>query len=187
MLIPLGSTMIAVALPSIGADFGRAPGDLTMWLVNSYLLVSIVGQGPGGKLGDHWGYRNTLRLGQWIFGAGCLLAVFFHFFAAIVASRVLMALGGALMIPTVMAVFKITVPAEMRHRVFGYFGAMMSFAAALGPSLGGILVHQFGWKSIFFINFRRCCFRSCPRETFSRKTCTTSRSRGSNTTGREPS
>jgi len=152
MLIPLGSTMIAVALPSIGTDFAMTPGDLTLWLVNSYLLVSIVGQGPGGKMGDHWGYRNTLRLGQCIFGAGCLLAVFFHFFAAIVASRVLMALGGALMVPTVMAVVKITVPAGNRHRVFGYFGAMMSFAAALGPSLGGMLVHQFGWKSIFLMN-----------------------------------
>jgi EmrB/QacA subfamily drug resistance transporter len=152
MLIPLGSTMIAVALPSIGTEFSRAPGELTQWLVNSYLLVSIVGQGPGGKTGDHWGYKNTLRLGQWIFGAGCLLAVFFHAFGAIVASRLLMAFGGAFMVPTVMAVLKITVPPEKRHRVFGYFGAMMGFAAALGPFLGGFLVHHFGWKSIFLMN-----------------------------------
>ena len=152
MLIPLGSTMIAVALPSIGLDFARAPGELTLWLVNSYLLVAIVVLGPGGKLGDHWGYKNTLRLGQWIFGAGCLSAVVFHQFEAVVASRMLMAFGGALMVPTVMAVFKITVPADKRHRVFGYFGAMMGFAAALGPSLGGLLVHHFGWASIFLMN-----------------------------------
>jgi EmrB/QacA subfamily drug resistance transporter len=152
MLIPLGSTMIAVALPSIGAEFARAPADLTTWLVNSYLLVSIIGQGPGGKLGDHWGYRITIFLGQCIFGIGCLLPVFIDAFAAIVASRVLMALGGALMVPTVMAVFKITVPAAMRHRVFGYFGAMMTLAAAIGPMLGGLLVHQFGWKAIFLMN-----------------------------------
>jgi len=56
------------------------------------------------------------------------------------------------MVPTVMAVVKITVPPDKRHRVFGYFGAMMSFAAALGPSLGGVLVHHFGWKSIFLMN-----------------------------------
>ena len=123
MLVPLGSTMIAVALPAIGADFSRTPGELTQWLVNSYLMINIVALGPGGKLGDHWGYRNTLRLGQWMFGAGCLLPIVFHHFEALVASRVLMALGGAMMVPTVMAVFKITVPAERRHRVFGYFGA----------------------------------------------------------------
>ena len=152
MLIPLGSTMIAVALPSIGAEFARAPADLTTWLVTSYLLVSVIGQGPGGKIGDRWGYRNTILLGQGVFGVGCLLAVVLDSFAAIVASRVMMALGGALMVPTVMAVFKITVPAQMRHRVFGYFGAMMTFAAAVGPLLGGVLVHQFGWKSIFLMN-----------------------------------
>ena len=152
MLIPLGSTMIAVALPSIGLEFARVPGDLTLWLVNSYLLVGIAALGPGGKLGDHWGYKNTLRLGQWIFGAGCLLPVVFHHFEALVASRMFMALGGAMMMPTVMAVFRITVPAERQHRVFGYFGAMMGFAAALGPSLGGLLVHHFGWVSIFLMN-----------------------------------
>ena len=152
MLVPLGSTMIAVALPAIGSDFSRTPGELTQWLVNSYLLINIVALGPGGKLGDHWGYRNTLRLGQWAFGAGCLLPVAFPVFEALVASRALMALGGAMMVPTVMAVFKITVPAERRHRVFGYFGALMGFAAALGPSLGGLLVHHFGWSAIFLMN-----------------------------------
>jgi MFS family permease len=152
MLVPLGSTMIAVALPAIGSDYSRTPAELTRWLVNSYLLINIVALGPAGKLGDHWGYRNTLRLGQWIFGAGCLLPVVFHFFGALVASRVLMALGGAMMVPTVMAVFKVTVPAARRHRVFGYLGAMMGFAAALGPSLGGWLVHHFGWSAIFLMN-----------------------------------
>jgi MFS family permease len=152
MLVPLGSTMIAVALPAIGTEFSRTPGELTQWLVNSYLMINIVALGPSGKLGDHWGYRNTLRLGQWVFGAGCVLPVVFHVFEVLVASRALMALGGAMMVPTVMAVFKITVPAERRHRVFGYFGAMMGFAAALGPSLGGLLVHQFGWTAIFLMN-----------------------------------
>lgn len=152
MLIPLGSTMIAVALPAIGAEFSRAPGELTQWLVNSYLLISIVALGPCGKMGDHWGFKNTLRLGQWLFGIGCLMPVAFDYFSAVVASRVLMALGGAMMVPTAMAVMKITVPPEKRHRVFGYFGAMMGFSAAVGPTLGGMLVHHFGWVSIFLMN-----------------------------------
>lgn len=152
MLVPLGSTMIAVALPSIGLEFSRTPGELTQWLVNSYLMINVVALGPGGKLGDRWGYRRTLRLGQWLFGAGCLLPLIFHAFEALVAARILMALGGAAMVPTVMAVFKITVPEAKRHRVFGYFGAMMGFAAAVGPSLGGLLVHHFGWVSIFLMN-----------------------------------
>lgn len=152
MLVPLGSTMIAVALPAMGAEFVRTPGELTQWLVNSYLLVNIIALGPGGKLGDHWGYKNTLRLGQGMFGLGCLLPILFHQFEAVVAARILMALGGAMMVPTVMAVFKITVPEEKRHRVFGYFSGLMGFAAALGPSLGGLLVQHFGWGAIFLMN-----------------------------------
>jgi len=167
-LVPLGSTMIAVALPSIGHDFARAPGVMTQWLVNSYLLINIVALGPGGKLGDLWGFRNTLRLGQAVFGAGCILPLLWHSFEALVASRMLMAAGGALMVPTVMAVFKLSVPEHRRHRVFGYFGAMMGFSAALGPSLGGLLVQRFGWVSIFAVNLppllasalaSRACFK----------------------------
>ena len=107
MLIPLGSTMIAVALPAIGSEFSRTPGDLTQWLVNSYLMINIIALGPSGKLGDHWGYRRTLTLGQWLFGVACLLPIVWHHFYALVAARVLMALGGAMMVPTVMAVIKL--------------------------------------------------------------------------------
>ncbi|RLA11975.1 MAG: MFS transporter, partial [Gammaproteobacteria bacterium] len=54
-LAPLNSTMIAVALPAIGKDFGAAPADLTQWLVTSYLMLCLVMQSPGGKIGDLWG------------------------------------------------------------------------------------------------------------------------------------
>ncbi|HUO57328.1 MAG TPA: MFS transporter [bacterium] len=152
-LVPLGSTMIAVALPDIGAEFAKEPGLLTQWLVSSYLLVGIIGQSPGGKLGDYWGYEKTLRLGQGVFGFGSLLAALYPHFAAVAVSRVLMAAGGAFMVPTVMAVARVTVPPEKRHRIFGYIGAMMGMAAAIGPFLGGFLVHHFGWRSVFLMNF----------------------------------
>ncbi len=152
MLVPLGSTMIAVALPAIGSEFTRTPGDLTQWLVNSYLMINIIALGPSGKLGDQWGYRRTLTLGQWLFGIACLLPVVWHDFYALVVARMLMALGGAMMVPTVMAVVKLAVPAQRRHRVFGYFGGMMGLAAAVGPSLGGVLVDRFGWLAIFLMN-----------------------------------
>ena len=152
MLVPLGSTMIAVALPAIGSEFQRSASESTQWLVNSYLLVNIVALWPAGKLGDRWGYAKVLRLGQFLFGVGCVLPMVWPAFGTLVASRVLMALGGALMVPTVMASFRIAVPAERVARVLGYFGAMMTFAAAVGPFLGGLLVHRFGWGSIFLVN-----------------------------------
>src|SRR6187431_2918280 len=59
-LAPLGSTMIAVALPSIGRDIGAQAADLTTWLVSTYLITSIVLQSPGGKLGDLIGHGRAL-------------------------------------------------------------------------------------------------------------------------------
>jgi hypothetical protein len=153
MLVPLGSTMIAVALPAIGRNSIAPRASSRCGSVNSYLLVNIVALGPGGEIADRWGYRNALGLGQVLFGAGCLLPILWPSFATLVASRVLMALGGALMVPTVMAAFRIAVPAEQLPRVFGYFGALMTFAAAVGPSLGGLLVHHFrSGGSIFLVN-----------------------------------
>jgi MFS family permease len=151
-LVPLGSTMIAVALPAMGRDFGADPASLTQWLVNSYLVVGIVLQSPAGKLGDRWGARRALTLGQALFAVGALLGFLGGSLALLVASRVLMAAGGALMMPATMAVLRRSTSVERRARVFGAFGASMGLAAALGPLVGGVLVGAFGWRSIFLVN-----------------------------------
>ena len=68
-LSPLGSTMIAVALPSIGSELGVGSGVLTQWLVSSYLIVGIATMSPGGKLGDRIGHSRCLLIGMGIYGA----------------------------------------------------------------------------------------------------------------------
>ena len=72
-LSPLGSTMIAVALPSIGSELGIGSGALTQWLVSSYLIVGIATMSPGGKLGDRIGHRRALVIGMAIYGAGSIV------------------------------------------------------------------------------------------------------------------
>ncbi len=74
-LSPLGSTMIAVALPSIGRELGVASGELTQWLVSSYLIVGIATMSPGGKLGDRIGHRHVLIIGMVIYGMGSILGL----------------------------------------------------------------------------------------------------------------
>ena len=66
-LIPINSTMIAVALPAIGETFQAGPDDLTLWLVSSYLLVNIVLLSPAGKLGDMLGRRRSFEIGLSLF------------------------------------------------------------------------------------------------------------------------
>ena len=102
-LAPLGSTMIAVALPAIGNELGTGDADLTQWLVASYLIAGIALQSPGGKLGDLLGHRRTLLAGLATYALGSALGLALAQLGALVAARILMAAGGAAIVTATMA------------------------------------------------------------------------------------
>lgn len=151
-LTPLNSTMIAVALPAISVDFDAAPASVTLSVITGYLVATIVCQMPAGSVADRLGYGRALVLGRWIFGAGAVAAVLSPTLPVVVLGRLLMAAGGALMVPTAMALLRVAVPAERRPRAFGTMGAIMAGAAAIGPAIGGLMLARFGWRSLFVIN-----------------------------------
>lgn len=151
-LAPLGSTMIAVALPAMAKDLGASDSALTQWLVSSYLIASIALQSPGGKLGDRVGHRNAMLLGLLLVGAGSALGFAIADLRALALARVLMAAGGAAIVPAAMALVRNRMAPERRARAFGYFGACMGLAAAIGPLVGGELTEDFGWRAIFAAN-----------------------------------
>lgn len=152
ILSPLNSTMIAVALPAIGASFGAPAAMLTLWLVSAYLLVSIIAQSPAGKLADIFGYSPVLTAGRFVFIGGALAGAFAPNVTVLAIARVLMAVGGSLNVPPVMAELRNQVAPERRGRLFGLFGALMGTAAAIGPLLGDVLIRRFGWHSVFLVN-----------------------------------
>jgi MFS family permease len=151
-LAPLGSTMIAVALPSIGHDTGADAADLTQWLVSSYLIASIALQSPGGKLGDLIGHGRALIVGLSLVAAGGVLGLLVGSVHLLGAARLLMASGGAATVPATMALLRNQTSADRRARVFGLFGACMGLAAAVGPLVGGELTERFGWRAVFAAN-----------------------------------
>lgn len=151
-LAPLNSTMLSVALSSIGATLHESESTLTRAIVTPYLVASIVMQAPGGKLGDLLGHRRALALGQTLFAIGAVLAVAAPNLVALTVARVAMATAGALVVPSAMALLRNELPLELRGRAFGAFGATMSLAAAVGPLLGGQLTSLFGWRSVFAVN-----------------------------------
>jgi EmrB/QacA subfamily drug resistance transporter len=151
-LLPLNSTMIAVALPDIAREFARAPGTVAQAVVASYLVAALVLQSPGGKLGDRLGQWRVLTIGQLLTAAGAVLGILAWGLATLAVARVLMAAGGAATVPATLALLRIELPPERRGRAFGLFGAIMSLAAGIGPVVGGELVGVFGWTSIFAVN-----------------------------------
>ncbi|MDI3338822.1 MFS transporter [Defluviimonas aestuarii] len=149
---PLGSTLIAVALPSIGDGIETDLVLVTSLLVTGYLVVNVVCQGPAGKISDLVGHARILWAGisLYVIGAACGLVA--QDVGLLLMSRITMALAGALVVPATLALLRLHVPAECRGRVFGLFGATMGLAAAGGPALGGEIVNLLGWRAIFLAN-----------------------------------
>lgn len=151
-LMPLNSTMIAVAVPDIAGDVGHSASTVTQALVATYLVAAIALQSPGGKLGDRLGHWRVFAFGQAAMAVGAILGYLAPTLAVLALSRVLMAAGGAVVVPATLALIRVELPTERRGRAFGAFGAVMSLAAGIGPILGGELVRAFGWPSLFLAN-----------------------------------
>jgi MFS family permease len=150
--MPLNSTMIAVAVPDIAAEVDAPPGTVTQALVATYLVAAIALQSPGGKLGDRIGQWRAFGFGQVLLALGAIAGFLAPTLWLLTASRVLMAAGGAIVVPATVALLRTELPEHRRGRAFGIFGSVMSLAAGIGPLVGGELVGWFGWPSIFLVN-----------------------------------
>jgi MFS family permease len=151
-LMPLNSTMIAVAVPDIAEHVHTPPGTVTQALVATYLVAAIALQSPGGKLGDRIGQWSAFGFGQALLAVGAIAGFLAPTLWLLTASRVLMAAGGAIVVPATVALLRTELPEHRRGRAFGIFGSVMSLAAGIGPLVGGELVRWFGWPSIFLAN-----------------------------------
>jgi MFS family permease len=151
-LMPLNSTMIAVAVPAISRDVHHDPGVVTQALVATYLVAAIALQSPGGKIGDRIGQWRAFAFGQGLLAAGAVAGYLAPTLWLLTVSRVVMAAGGAVVVPATIALLRSELPEEKRGRAFGVFGSAMSLAAGIGPLVGGELVRLFGWESIFLAN-----------------------------------
>ena len=151
MLVPLNSTMIAVAIPDIARDFGGDAGSAT-WLVSGYLIAMASLQPLAGKLGDRFGRRPLILGGLAWFAAASLGAALAPSLPVLIAFRLLQAVAGALTFPNALAVVREVLPEERRGAAFGTLGSAIALAAAAGPPLGGALVTLGGWRAIFLVN-----------------------------------
>jgi EmrB/QacA subfamily drug resistance transporter len=151
VLVPLNSTMIAVALPRIVDDLDTTLGSAS-WLVTAYLIAMASLQPVGGKLGDRLGRRPLLLAGLTWFAAASAGAAAADSLPLLVAFRVQQAVAGALFFPNAMALLRETVPAGRLGSRMGMAGAAITLGAAAGPPLGGLLLAAAGWQAIFLVN-----------------------------------
>lgn len=150
VLVPLNSTMLAVALPSIMDDFGIDAATVST-LVTLYLGAVTIALLASGSLGDRYGQRPVFLVGVVAFALSSLLAGLAPSFAILTLGRVLQALSGALISTTSVALVRALAPPDRRGAAFGMFDMLVSISAAIAPFLGGVLVGAFGWRSLFVL------------------------------------
>jgi len=149
-LVPLNSTMLAVALPSIATTFGITPTDVAS-LVTLYLGAVAVTLPASGSVGDRFGHRRSFRVGVIGFGLASLIAALAPTFAVLAFSRVLQAATGSLVSTSSVALIRELAPRDRRGSTFGAFDMLTSISAALAPLVGGLIVDAFDWRAMFFV------------------------------------
>jgi EmrB/QacA subfamily drug resistance transporter len=155
-LVGMDTTIINVALPSIGRSFHAHVSGL-QWTVDAYMLVIASLLMLSGSVGDRVGRRRVFQIGLTIFALGSLACSLAPGLGWLIAFRALQAVGGSMMNPVAIAIVTnvFVEPAE-RAKAIGIWGSMFGLSVALGPVIGGALVDSAGWRSVFWINIPVC-------------------------------
>lgn len=133
----------------IGEHFSAGVAAL-QWVVDSYNLSYAVLLLTGGLLADLYGRRRIFMAGAVVFTAATLLCAAAPSVGWLIAGRALAGFGAALLMPASLAIIRVVwQDARERGRTLGIWAACNGLAMAIGAPLGGVLIHHFGWRSIF--------------------------------------
>jgi EmrB/QacA subfamily drug resistance transporter len=149
LIINIDVTIVNVALPSLVRELGATTTSL-QWVVDAYTLVFAALILAAGSTSDRVGRKGVLLLGLGVFGAGSLAGSLATSSDQLIAARVVMGLGAAAIFPSTLSLIS-NVFTERRERAkaIGLWGATTGVGVATGPIVGGWLLEEFWWGSVF--------------------------------------
>ncbi|GAA3808523.1 MFS transporter [Sphaerisporangium flaviroseum] len=152
LLIAVDATVLHIAVPALTAALEPSAVEL-LWTIDIYSLVVAPLLVTFGTLGDRYGKRRFVLAGYVVFGVASLSAAFASTPTALIASRALLGIGGAMIMPATLSIIR-QVFTDRRERAvaLGVWSAVAAGGAAVGPLVGGVLVEHFWWGAVFLIN-----------------------------------
>lgn len=151
-LVSLDATVLYAAFPALRHAFPSASAADLSWILNAYTVVFAALLVPAGRLADLRGRKRMFVIGVAAFIAASAACGLAPSETVLVAARAVQAIGAALLLPASLAIVLAAFPATKRAVVVALWGAVSGLAAAIGPSLGTLLVQHLGWESAFLIN-----------------------------------
>jgi EmrB/QacA subfamily drug resistance transporter len=143
--------IVNVAIPDLRDAFPGTGLSTLSWTLDAYTVVFAAALIPAGRLADELGRGRTLLLGVGVFTASSLACALAPSIGALIAFRATQAVGAAMVMPASLALLLEVVGEERRPQIVGLWAGMGGAAAALGPSVGGLLLEA-GWRWIFIVN-----------------------------------
>lgn len=152
----MDATIVNVAIPAIRSDLVATPSQM-QWVVDIYTLVLASLLILAGAAGDRFGRRKVFQIGLGIFAFGSLLCSIAPDIHTLIGARLVQGLGGSMMNPVALSIISQVFyrPVE-RARALGIWGSVVGISMALGPVVGGLLIHVVGWRAVFWINLPIC-------------------------------
>ncbi|MEU1283770.1 MDR family MFS transporter [Kitasatospora sp. NPDC005856] len=151
LVMQLDGTMVSVALNTLSHELSASVATL-QWVVTAYLLALMVGMPLAGWAADRFGPRTMWIVSLAVFLVGSVLCGLSDSIWMLVVARVVQGLGGGMMVPVGQAMLMRLAGMEHRAKLVALMAIPGMIGPTLGPVLGGVIVDDFDWRWMFFIN-----------------------------------
>jgi EmrB/QacA subfamily drug resistance transporter len=151
LIVQVDTSVVNLAIHPIGDYFHAGVGAL-QWVMDGYNLLYAVLLLTGGLLADLYGRRLVFMAGTAVFAGASLLCTAAPSVSILIVGRTLAGVGAAFLLPASLAIVRVVWTEEReRRRALGIWAGCNGVGWAIGPTIGGLLIHSFGWRSIFLV------------------------------------
>ncbi|MFB4297987.1 MFS transporter [Actinomadura sp. NTSP31] len=151
LVVVIDNTVLNVAIPSLVKDLHATNADI-QWILDAYMLVFAGLLLTAGALSDRFGRRRGLVAGLVLFGGASVFAAMADSSGELIAARALMGVGGAFLMPGTLSILTTVFDDEERKKALAIWSSVLMAGAVAGPLVGGLLLRDFWWGSVFLLN-----------------------------------